>query len=234
MRRRLGFLIWLIALGGCRLPDTVELVAERDPRILYSVEARDPVVALTLDDGPDEIVTPRILAVLEAHHARATFFLISDRIAGREEAVAAIVDAGHEIGNHLTRDEPSVDLSPEEFEAELLRSDAALRDFASPRWFRPGSGWYDDWMFPILERNGYRMALGTAYPLDATIPWVWFTSRVTLSQVDPGDVIILHDVGDRGDRTVATLERVLPELRRRGLRVVTLSELVAASQIAER
>lgn len=223
----------LPAAAGCHVGDTVELLVERDARILYRVETDEPLVALTLDDGPDARTTPRLLEVLAAHDARATFFLIGERVAGCEEIVASIVAAGHEIANHSTRDAPSVDLVPEEFEADLARAHATLAPFGASPWFRPGSGWYDDWMFPILERHGYRMALGNVYPLDALIPWVGFASRVTLWLADPGDVIVLHDAGERGERTARTLERVLPELRRRGLRVVTLSELVDAASRSE-
>jgi peptidoglycan/xylan/chitin deacetylase (PgdA/CDA1 family) len=205
----------------------MELLVERDPRVLYGVDAPAGRVALTLDDGPDESTTPRLLEVLARNGARATFFLVGERVAGHEHLVAAIVSRGHEIGNHMMRDAPSVDLTPEAFEAELLRTRSLLAPFGPQRWFRPGSGWYDDWMFPILDRHGYRMVLGTAYPLDAALPWVWLTSRLARWQVDPGDILILHDGGDRGARTARTLERVLPDLARRGLRAVTVSELVA-------
>jgi peptidoglycan/xylan/chitin deacetylase (PgdA/CDA1 family) len=220
--------LWVLtalAVVSCHTNDSIRLLIERDPRVLYFVDTPEPVIALTIDDGPDPKGTLRILEVLDAHHATATFFLISDRIAGRESVVQAILDAGHEIANHLTRDEPAIDLDPATFESELIRSQEALAPFGGSPWFRPGSGWYDDWMFPILERHDYRLALGTAYPLDAEIHSVWFATRILLWQVDQGDIIILHDGGGRGERTAEILMRVLPELQHRGLRVVSLGEL---------
>ena len=216
-----------LVLASCHTDDTFRLLADRDPRVLYSVDTEEPLVALTIDDGPDSESTQRILDVLEAHGATATFFLISDRTPGREAIVQAIVDAQHEIANHLTRDEPAIDLAPAQFEDKLVRAHRTLSRFGKSSWFRPGSGWYDDWMFPILERHNYRLALGTAYALDAQIDSVWFTSRVVLWRARRGDIIILHDGEGRGQRTVEILEKVLPELRRRGLRAVSLSELVA-------
>jgi len=221
-----------LALLSCHTGDTFRLLANRDARVLYFVETREPVIALTIDDGPDPLATEQILQVLEAYGATATFFLISDRIPGREEVVQSIIDSGHEIANHLTRDEPTIELEPAEFEAELIRSHESLADFGASSWFRPGSGWYDDWMFPILERHDYRLALGTAYPLDAAISSVWLSTRILLWQVDRGDIIILHDGGKRGSRTVEILERVLPELERRGLRVVSLSQLAGSGDAA--
>ncbi|UCC83937.1 MAG: polysaccharide deacetylase family protein [Gemmatimonadota bacterium] len=83
-------------------------IAPRSPAVLYYIDTSEPVVALTIDDGPDPQTTPDILQILKAHGAHSTFFLISERVSGSEATVAAIVDAGHELGNHLTRDEPSV------------------------------------------------------------------------------------------------------------------------------
>ena len=204
----------------------VAMVAARSPHVLYFVETSEPVVALTIDDGPDLETTPKILHVLATHRAHATFFLITDRVAANEEVVAQIVAEGHELGNHLTRDEPSIDLSPRAFEASLMEADGVLSRFAPARWVRPGGGWYNASMLSTTRSRGYRVALGSVYPYDAEIPSRQFAIRHVSRNTRPGSIIILHDGGARGRRTVAVLERVLPELQRRGLRVVTISELV--------
>jgi peptidoglycan/xylan/chitin deacetylase (PgdA/CDA1 family) len=206
------------------------ILGRRSPEVLYSVPTDDRALALTIDDGPDPDSTPRILEVLARHEAAATFFLIADRIPGNEALVARIVASGHELGNHLTRDEPSIDLPRDEFERELLRAHEILSEFAAPRWFRPGSGWYDEEMLEILARRDYRLALGSTYPFDAQIPSPWFATRVILGEAEPGAIIVLHDVGPRGRRTARTLENVLPELQRRGLRVTSLSGLVKLAE----
>jgi peptidoglycan/xylan/chitin deacetylase (PgdA/CDA1 family) len=195
------------------------------PEVLYSVETERPVLALTIDDGPDPVSTRRILDVLAQNEAKATFFLIADRIPGNETLVAEIVAAGHELGNHMTRDEPSIDLEADVFERELLLAHDALSGYGASLWFRPGSGWYDDRMLQTLSRHGYRCALGSSYPLDAQIGSSWLAQRFILWRARPGAVIILHDGGERGERTARTLAAVLPELRRRGYRVVSLGEI---------
>jgi len=206
----------------------VALLSRPYPQVLYYVHTDQPVVALTFDDGPDALTTPGILDVLKQHDARATFFLISGRVAANEDLVARTVEEGHELGNHLTTDEPSILLDTAEFERQLLASHQVLAQFGEVRWFRPGSGWHDARMLAILEKHGYRCTLGSVYPFDPQIPLWWFAARYVLWNVRPGAVIVLHDHGGRGMRTAAALATVLPELSRRGLRVVTLSELVAS------
>ena len=205
----------------------VSHIAARSPGCLYAVPTNERVVALTLDDGPDPAHTPEILALLGAHDARATFFLISERVAGREALVSSIVAQGHELGNHLTRDEQSAQLSAEQFEAAAREAGAVLARFAPVRWLRPGSGFYSDSMLATMQRLGYRCALGSVYPYDPHVPSPRFASAYVLANLRPGAVIVLHEGGARGRRTAETLRRVLPVLRARGYRVVTLSELHA-------
>jgi len=205
----------------------VPRIAARSPRCLYEVPTPEPVVALTIDDGPDPANTRDILDVLRAHEARATFFLISSRVPGNEALVAAIVAEGHELGNHLTRDEPSVRLPPDAFAAAIREAGSVLGRFGAVRWLRPASGWYDDTMLDTIEREGYRCALGSVYPYDAHQSSARLSAAYVSSNVRPGAVIVLHDGRDRGRRTADVLRRVLPVLRARGYHVVTLTELAA-------
>ena len=203
----------------------VPRIAAGSPGCLYSVPTKERVVALTLDDGPDATSTAAILAVLREHDARATFFLISEHVTGNEPLVSAIVADGHELGNHLTRDEPSIDLEPEAFEAAALETGTVLSRFGPVRWLRPGSAWYDDEMLSTIDRLGYRCALGSVYPFDSHVRSVRIASAYILANIRPGAVIVLHETGARGPRTAETLRRVLPTMKEQGYRVVTLSEL---------
>ncbi len=196
----------------------VDRLAATFPGCLYRVETHERLVALTLDDGPDERTTPLILAQLRRHAARATFFLIGERVPGREALIRRMVDEGHELGNHFMRDRPAIRLSAEELARDLDQSHALLAPFARVRWARPGSGWYSRETVAAMSRKGYDCALGSVYPYDATIPSSAFAGRYILRNVRP----------ERGRRSARALGTVLPELRRRGYRVVALSELALA------
>jgi len=204
----------------------VATLAKRSPEVIYFVETQKPVVALTIDDGPDPVATPKILDVLRQHNAHATFFLITSRIPGNEDIVVRTVEENHELANHLTADEPSIRLSPSDFEHQLLESHDVLSRFSDVRWFRPGSGWYNAAMLSILQEHDYRCVLGSVYPFDPQIASPWFAVRYILWNVRPGSIIVLHDYGARGERTVSVLATILPELNRRGFHVVTLSDLL--------
>jgi peptidoglycan/xylan/chitin deacetylase (PgdA/CDA1 family) len=142
-----------------------------------------------------------------------------------------MVEEGHEIGNHFTRDEPGIGLSPSAFDSALVSAGRALSAFGPVRWARPGGGRYNQRMVATMQRRGYQCALGSVYPYDAELSSSRFSSAFVLAHARPGAIIVLHDGGGRGRRTIAVLNRVLPDLARRGLRVVTLSELTATAAL---
>jgi peptidoglycan-N-acetylglucosamine deacetylase len=223
----------LLAVTGAMVwtaPDwLIERLAQWYPGCLYQVHTQKRLVALTIDDGPDPVSTPLILAELRRHQAVATFFLITNRLRGQERLMRSLVAEGHELGNHFTQDRPSVRLDPDAFEADLLQAHRDLSAWGRSIWARPGSGWYSQAMIGVMQRHGYRCALGSVYPFDATIPSVAWATRYILRNAKPGAIVVLHDGGSRGQRTARILGEVLPELRRRGYRVVSLSELAAAA-----
>src|SRR5215469_11529331 len=88
------YIFWMEPLGV--LPWLERLT----PNLLYRVRTRQPLVALSFDDGPHPVFTPQVLDILRHQHAHATFFLIGDRARSHPELIARIQAEGHEIGNH--------------------------------------------------------------------------------------------------------------------------------------
>jgi peptidoglycan-N-acetylglucosamine deacetylase len=216
-----------LAVSGCMPGWLVDGVAAGNPGCLYTVPREDKTIALTLDDGPDSTTTPELLRILATNNARATFFLISGNVPGNDTLVARLVREGHEIGNHFSENEASISLSPPEFVRSFLTADSVLKRFAPVRWVRPGSGRYNKRMLRTFREHGYRCALGSVYPFDPQIPWPAYSTWMISHHVRPGAIIILHDGGYKGRNTIKTLNTLLPELTRRGYRIVTLTELTA-------
>jgi peptidoglycan/xylan/chitin deacetylase (PgdA/CDA1 family) len=224
MRRSLPVTL-AVLVTSCVPGPVVEGIAAGNPGCVYSVRRTDKVVALTIDDGPDSATTPELMRILAANNARATFFLISGNLPDNDTLVRRLVREGHEIGNHFSKNEASIGLSPREFVASFLTADSALRKFTPVRWVRPGSGHYNTRMIKTFKEYGYHCALGSVYPFDPQIPFPSYAFWLIRRSVRPGSIIILHDGGYKGRNTIKTLQAVLPDLARRGYRVVTLSEL---------
>lgn len=195
------------------------------PEVVYFVPTVQQAIALTIDDGPDPETTPVILDVLAAHEATATFFLVSDNVPGNEPVVARILAEGHEIGHHMTQDEVTVSLSDEELTSKFNEAADALEAIADIRWFRPGSGRYNDQVLELTRERGYRIALASVAPLDTLIPHSHSMAAYISWMIEPGSIVVLHDVDARGRRTAATLDRLLPILQDRGYAVMSLGEL---------
>lgn len=218
---------WLLALAAILKPGALYSV-----RFPASSEA-PKIVALTIDDGPSA-ATADILAVLARYSVKATFFNISGHLPGHEATMRQTVAEGHEIGNHLTADEASFRLSPAAFEEDLLTAEKAflpyLTDFQKVlRWLRPGMGLYSDKMVNTAQRHGYRLALGSVFPYDTNVPFSGFAIAFILKHTQPGDIIVLHDGPQRGQRTAAALTKVLPALQAQGYTITTLTKLVEAA-----
>ncbi|MBN8560628.1 MAG: polysaccharide deacetylase family protein [Leptolyngbya sp. UWPOB_LEPTO1] len=207
----------------------LRIIEKLSPGVTYFFKTQERIVALSIDDGLDPATTPKILSVLEKHQVHATFFLISSRVEPNPELITELLDRGHEVGNHLTQDEPSVLLSEIEFEAAVIEAENILSKYTRPKWLRPGGGWYKKSTIDIAQKHGYRVVLGDIFPYDTHIPSSWFASLFILCKIRPGSIIILHDTGMWGKRTATTLEKILPILDRQGYRVVPLSELARSS-----
>ena len=204
----------------------IRWLADLDRDVVYSYETDQKVVALTIDDGPHPKITPQILEVLEENDSHATFFVLGRKVKGKEVILSDIRKGKHEIANHLLADYPSIFLQADQFEKQLLDVQVSAGiDTTKSKWFRPGFGWYNQPMKKKLEENGYRLALASVYPRDTVVRSVKLIERYILRRVEPGDIIVLHDGKDDRVRTVEVLRTVLPELKKRGYEIVTLSEL---------
>jgi peptidoglycan/xylan/chitin deacetylase (PgdA/CDA1 family) len=219
-------LVSVVVAALLRPGPVVRWLSRRFPNVLFQQPNAGPLVALSFDDSPHAASTPRILDVLAAHDAHATFFMIGELVAGNEAVVRRLVDEGHELGNHMMTDAASARLPAAEFERQLLQTHEVLASFGPVRWFRPGHTWFTRRMLDQIHRHGYRCAMASAYAFEFLPIRAPYAAQHILLNVRPGGVIILHDGARDQDRTVAVLERILPALRR-GYRVVTVSELAA-------
>ncbi|NEP63241.1 MAG: polysaccharide deacetylase family protein, partial [Symploca sp. SIO2G7] len=216
-----------IAYLGLRQPQWMfRLGAHVTPGALFFIDTETPVIALTIDDGPHAETTEAILTVLKRHGVKATFFMVSDEIPGHETTLENLVADGYELGHHMTTDEASIRLSSDEFQTKFTIADKTLSAYGPVSWFRPGMGWYNNRMLNIIEDRGYQLVLGSLYPYDTHLSSVQFAEWFVLNNLDPGDILVLHDgPKHRGKRTAQLLDQLLPKIQQRGYQIVTLTEL---------
>ncbi|PHH54077.1 hypothetical protein CFIMG_008058RA00001 [Ceratocystis fimbriata CBS 114723] len=215
--------------------------AHRWPNVLFEVPTTKKLIALTIDDAPSPY-TRDIAAILAANSAHATFFVIGGQVedAGGtvpDARLRELVRAGHELGNHAMHDEPSRGLADDVLVDQVGQVHAKIKAVYGAEqqplppfnFFRPGSGFFSERMLKILGAINHRVVLGGIYPHDPQIPHAWINARHILSLARPGGIIICHD---RRPWTLPMLETVLPELRKRGYEVVTVTRLLEEAKVS--
>jgi peptidoglycan-N-acetylglucosamine deacetylase len=223
--------------------DAVVLIAmlERRAPLFGRVFWRGPdderrLAAITFDDGPNEVHTPRILDILRDKDVKGTFFVIGRHVERLPGIVERAASEGHEIGNH-GYDHRVLPLRGPQFTRDQIGRAAVAIEAACdrrPALFRAPHGWRNPWVNREARRAACR-----------TVAWtlgVWDTDRPGRAEIErraarglaPGCVLLLHD--GRGMDTAADASQVveaLPSLidtfRKNGYRLVTLSELIGES-----
>lgn len=208
-------------------------VPDRPVRVPAEEFSRNPrasgLAALTFDGNYDDGPADAILAALREADCRATFFItgrFADRYPG---AVRRLADAGMEIGNHSWGHPEFTKLSDRQMRDELERTGALLERLTGrrPTLFRPPFGARNARVLDVVAGEGYRTVYWALDSHDARrdITPDGVRDRV-LSLIQPGDVVLMH-VGSKASAEV--LPGILAGLRRKGLRVVTVGELMGAS-----
>ena len=201
--------------------------------VVSSVSTDDPLIALSFDDGPGP-QTPAILDLLAEHRCHATFFVLGESVEGREEILARTIAEGHEIGNHTHSHPHALRFTDDELAHDIARCQRVLAD--RPVLFRPPYG-EDPVRFSRIaaERGLATTVLWSVDPSD----WLERDPEAIASDIvdglAAGAIVDLHDCWPRytstaADRTptVEALRLALPQIAERGLRSVTVSELLAA------
>lgn len=190
--------------------------------VLNRLPIDDRRVWLTIDDGPSDETRP-ILDALDAHAAKATFFLVGERAAQRPELVREILRRGHQIGNH-SHSHPARwfwALGPSRMRREIALTQRILTDIAGapPRWFRAVVGMSNPFVQAQLKAHGLARAAWSTRGFDgvAADPDT-VVSRIERS-LSPGAIVLLHEGAAHGGN-VETIRRLLQRLDALGYRTL--------------
>jgi len=200
------------------------------------VATNKPYVALTFDDGPNPVWTPRLLDILERHNARATFFMVGKVADRHRDLVAEVAARGHAIGNHSWDHSSFPELTGRQRRRQLRRCSAAQAPHGQ-RLFRPPYGHQN--LASRLDALwlGYEVIAWTAVAED----WLDHGPDALLKRLDgmirPGHILLLHDALFTSSKrayldrtpTLQAVDRLLGEYP--DCRFVTVPELLRSGRI---
>ncbi len=194
------------------------------------VATTEKIVALTFDDGPHPVYTPKALEILGNYDAYATWFVLGSQVKNNPNLLKQVSTAGHEIGTHSFDHVYLTGLSKAQIVSQLGRTKELIISQTGQFWpyFRPTYGAYNSTVLAAAESLEYRYnVLWSVDPRDYSASTNQIINRV-LSGVRPGSIVLLHEVTSS---TTQALPTILRALRDRGYKSVTITELLKAQPV---
>ena len=182
-------------------------------------------VALTFDDGPGPF-TDRLLQILKDNDAKATFFLIGNKVAANPAGAKRVADAGMEVASHTWEHPNMTTIPPELISGQLSKANDAITAATgqTPKLYRPAGGLSNDAVRAAAKQ------LGMAEILWDVVPFDWIndsdtaaTTYMLKTQIKPGSVVLFHDTYSS---TVDVVYQFIPVLKANGYHLVTVSQLL--------
>lgn len=202
---------------------------------LRSRDAAPRTVALSFDDGPDPGWTPRVMEVLARHGVPATFFVIGSQVVKNPEVIEQMRRAGHEVGLHTFThpDLTAVDSGQRAWELDETQLALAGATGEASYLVRPpyssGPESLDTMQLEVIRElgdDGYVTALSDQDGRDWDKVTVEEIVAASMPSDGQGGVVLLHDAGGDRSRTLAALDRLIPELKARGYAFTTVTGAV--------
>lgn len=176
--------------------------------IISAGETGSQAVALTFDDGPSPEFTPFVLKLLKAHNFKATFFVIGKRAERYPELIKDILAAGHTIGNHSWKHDNLLMLrSKKTLADDIGRSQQILHSHGvCPLVFRPPAGISNPRLKTVLEEYKMKMLTFSCRAFDGGNKKIDNLSGRILTKLQPGNIILLHDIFPETEEAVSALQ----------------------------
>ncbi len=206
----------------------VKLTTSKNPQILFiNGKGSKPQVALTFDDGPEDIITPAVLDVLKQYHVPATFFFKANQLDLYDGIAKRAYAEGHQVASHAYSHQELDKMSPEDIDKEIIASDKAfVRIFGvKPAMIRPPFGAINQDVLDVCQQEQEKVILWSIDTLDWSQPEPAHIARNVLDNVRPGDIILMHSCKDR-EATVQALPLIIAGLQQKGFEMVDLSKLL--------
>ncbi|MGM0715512.1 polysaccharide deacetylase family sporulation protein PdaB [Brevibacillus parabrevis] len=206
---------------------------KQDPQAIYKVDTKDKKIALTFDISWGETRALPILDVLKEKNVnKATLFLSSPWSQRHPEIVKRIKEDGLEIGSHGHKHDNYSKYTDEEIRTQITKADSILTEMTGkkPTLLRMPNGDFDKRVLEIANRLGYTVVQWDTDSKDWIEPKKDVIVQNVLSKAHPGDIVLLH-ASDSAKETHLALPIIIDQLRKQGYEFVTVSELIAGTNI---
>ncbi|WP_449241437.1 polysaccharide deacetylase family protein [Desulfoscipio gibsoniae] len=194
-------------------------------QLIKRVDGIDNMVAITFDDGPFPKMTEQYLAVLDKLNAKATFFMVGQRIKYYPELARQVVEQGSEIGSHSWQHAHLDQLTKDAIIKDLNDVADQVQDTVGRKisLLRPPYGGRSDNLLAAARQLGYKVIIWDVDPRDWEDPLPEKIVAGVLEQVKPGSIIVMHE---GHPNTLQALPDLIQKLRERGLEPVLVSEML--------
>ncbi len=202
---------------------------------LFYVKKAAPEVCLTFDISWGEKTLPLVLKVLQDTQVPATFFISSPWAVRHPEAVKSIVAGGHEVASHGER---HINLSQYSMDIVKENISKAHHDISTVAgkvapFFRPPNGDYDDMVIDTARGLGYETVIWSVDTLDWKNPGPRYMIDRVMAKAFPGAIILCH-ASDSSKEIHLALPSIISNLRSKGYKLVTLSQLTSGGELMRR
>jgi len=176
-------------------------------------------VSLTFDDGPNPIDTPKILAILKKNHIRATFFMVGANAAKYPELVKQVLADGHVIANHSWTHPFLTKISDVQLQHEVLATQAILLKITGKKsiCLRPPFGASNAHVLAYIRSQDITPVRMGWNSFDYDRPGVDKIIANVVNYAHSGQVFLMHDGYARREQTVAALQKIIDDIRKKGL-----------------
>lgn len=181
--------------------------------IVHAAEIPGKAVNITIDDGPDPVWTPKVLAVLKKHHVHATFCMIGPQAKAHPDLVRRVVAEGHRLCDHTVSHDETMDHKPVAYQQKEILDALAMIEEASGnapvQYYRAPGGAFTPASRQIAAQHGLRPLGWNVDTKDFSRPGVGTIVATVKSEIPNGPTILFHDGGGNRSQTVAALDQSL-------------------------
>lgn len=207
--------------------DIVELAKKNKNSVFINGFAEKKQVALTFDDGPDGVITPKILDVLKEKNVKASFFFIGKSVSLFPEVVKRAYKDGNLVLNHSLTHADLSNKNAKDIQGEIKGTEDKIFSLINkrPAIIRPPYGALTQNSIDEIEKTNYKMVIWSIDTLDWSQKESSNITNNVLNNVRNGDIILMHSNGDK-KATLEALPAIIEGLEKKGYKIVTLDELL--------